>query len=98
MSLGAEWTVASDRVTHLAMPSTYRYGAMVAATGSRRVPERYGHAVAPDSPVTLCGVPVGGLHRFDGLTFEALGHHLRCPRCDDRAGHPHLVTAPRRSR
>jgi hypothetical protein len=82
------WTVASDRVVHLSMPSSYRYGRMLAAARAKAVPERFGHAVAPDSATTLCGRPVRDLHRFDALYFENLGRHLRCPRCDEAAGHP----------
>ena len=91
--MGLGWTVASDRIVHLSMPSHYRYGQMVAATRLKAVPERYGHAVPPHRAVTLCGVPVRDLHRFEGMSFESLGHHLRCPTCDAEADHPHLGRA-----
>lgn len=84
-------TVASDRVTRLALPAHYHYGRMSAATRPKTLPERYGHAVEPDSPNTLCGRPVLQLHRFDTTYFESLGHHLRCPTCDELAGHPHAA-------
>jgi hypothetical protein len=87
--------VASDRVTRLAMPAHYRYGQMTAPTRPKTVPERYGHAVAPGSASTLCGRALVGLHRFDALYFEGLGHHLRCPACDEAAGHPHATSGRR---
>lgn len=82
-------TVASDRVTRLALPTSYRYGRTLAGTRPSVVPEKYGHAVEADGTHTLCGRPLQGLYRFDALYFENLGHHLRCPRCDEAAGSPH---------
>ena len=90
-----KWTVASDRVTRLALPAHYRYGQITAPTRPKTVPERFGHAVTPDGTATLCGTPLRGLHRFDAMHFEDLGRHLRCPRCDEAAGHP---KEPRRRR
>ncbi len=90
--VGFGWTVASERVTRLALPAHYRYGQML--PGTRRpktVPERYGHAVEPDAAATLCGRPLLGLYRFDSMYFETLGHHLRCRACDEAAGHPHVT-------
>lgn len=84
------WTVASDRVARVALPTGYRYGRMLAASRPRTLPERFGHAVEPDTLLTLCGRPLAGLHRFEAFYFDTLGHHLRCPVCDEAAGHPHV--------
>lgn len=75
-------------MTRLALPTHYRYGQMSAASRPKMVPERYGHAVEPNGAVTLCGRPLHDLHPFAAMFFEDLGHHTRCPTCDEAAGHP----------
>jgi hypothetical protein len=80
--------VASDRASRLQLPATYRAGRLLAEK-PKLVPERWAHAVVPGSRSTLCGVTVAGLNRFQALPFDRVGHHLRCPKCDEAAGHPH---------
>ena len=89
--------VASDRVSRIVLPAAYRAGSQV-SPGAHRVPEKWGHAVDQGAERTLCGQPVRGLFRFDTMLFEHLGHHLRCPVCDEVADHPHAgaLSATRR--
>ncbi|MBO0843805.1 MAG: hypothetical protein J2P22_00100 [Nocardioides sp.] len=91
VTVSSAWTVASDRVARLVMPTAYRLGRAHQVGRPRVVPEKYGHAVVPGGNETLCGRAVGQLHRFDTMLFEALGHHLRCPDCDALAGRPHAA-------
>ena len=82
-----EYTVAADKVSRVVLPASYRAGSRV-DQHLQRVPEKWVHAVATSSAATLCGKPVKGLHRFEGLLFEHVNHHLRCRTCDNEAGHP----------
>lgn len=82
-----EYTVAADRVSRVVLPSTFRAGHRL-DLHLQRVPEKWSHAVATSATTTLCGKPLKGLFRFEGLLFEHLNRHLRCPTCDDEAGHP----------
>ena len=88
--MGADWLVASDRISRLVLPAAYRAGSHI-SRGAQRVPEKWGHAVEAGTERTLCGKPVRGLFRFDALLFEHLGHHLRCRACDEAAGYPHAT-------
>ena len=91
VAVDGSWTVASDRVARLVVPTAYRLGRAHQVDRPRVVPEKYGHAVVPGRSETLCGRPVEPLHRFDAMLFESLGHHLRCPECDAIAGRPHAT-------
>jgi hypothetical protein len=82
-----EYTVAADRMSRMVLPASYKPGSHL-PQGAQRVPEKWGHAVVTDSTTTLCGRPVKGLFRFDHLLFEHLNRLLRCPVCDEEAGHP----------
>lgn len=45
------------------------------------VPEGFCHGVRLGSESTLCGVPVGGLSVFPGLSFASLTFLARCDDC-----------------
>lgn len=79
--------MASDRVSRVSLPASSRAGSRV-DQHLQRVPEKWAHAVATGSSSTLCGKPVRGLNRFEGLLFEHVNLHLRCRTCDAEAGHP----------
>jgi hypothetical protein len=82
-----EYTVAADKVSRMVLPASSRAGQRL-DQHLQRVPEKWSHAVPTGSDKTLCGKPVTGLFRFEGLLFEHLNRHLRCVTCDAEAGHP----------
>ena len=84
--MGTDWRVASERVKTLIHPTTRRVG--VQENTSRRLPDKYSHAVQPGAHRTLCGREVSRLYRFDMLLFNVIGHHLRCPTCNQLVQRP----------
>jgi hypothetical protein len=51
-------------------------------------PDRWSHAAAPGSEVTLCGTPIAGLKDFSDRLFRNINPYLRCSECNEVAGNP----------
>jgi hypothetical protein len=52
------------------------------------MPDRWAHAYVDDEDLTLCGVPVDGLHweQFRALDFAAVNAYVKCRACMAAAG------------